>query len=108
MTSTVAPVAPASRLPCSSAASQVVRYVSSSSMASSARLGVIRWASGSRSRSAVSARLLQQPVTAGGHHDRVQDHDGGAHLLEPGADGIDHRGVAQHADLDGVDGDVRR
>ena len=51
-------------------------------------------------------RFLQQPVAARRHHHRVQDHDAGAHLFEPGPDGVDHRVVAEHADLDGVDGDV--
>ena len=51
-------------------------------------------------------RFLQEPVTAGGDHHRVQDHDGGAHLFQPAADGVDHGGVAEHADLDGVDADV--
>ncbi len=51
-------------------------------------------------------RFLQEPVAAGGDHHRVQDDDGGAHLFQPAADGVDHRGVAEHADLDGVDADV--
>ena len=36
-------------------------------------------------------RFLQEPVTAGGDHHRVQDHDGGTHLFQPAADGVDHR-----------------
>ena len=50
--------------------------------------------------------FLQEPVPAGGDHHRVQDHDGGAHLFQPDADGVDHGGVTEHADLDGVDADV--
>ena len=66
---------------------------------------MIRSASGSRAQCRLGG-LPQEPVAAGGHHYRIQDHDGGAHLLQPAADGVDHRGVAQHADLDGVDADV--
>ena len=35
-------------------------------------------------------RFLQQPVPARGHHHRIQDHDGGTHLLQPAADRVNH------------------
>jgi hypothetical protein len=50
--------------------------------------------------------LLQEPVTAGGHHHRVHNHDAGTHLFEPGTDSFNHRGIAEHSYFHGVDADV--
>ena len=50
--------------------------------------------------------LLQQAMTRAGDHDRVEDDDGGRVLAQRLADEGDGRCVAEHADLDGVDGDV--
>ena len=50
--------------------------------------------------------LLQQAVAAGGHHDRVKDHDAGTDLLQPAADRGDHLLVTEHPDFHGVNADV--
>ncbi|KAG1433620.1 hypothetical protein G6F57_022019 [Rhizopus arrhizus] len=49
---------------------------------------------------------FQQQVAALGHHDRVQHHVGGRPLGQLLGHDLDHRALAQHADLDGVDAHV--
>ena len=50
--------------------------------------------------------LFQQAVPRAGDHDRVEDDDGRRVVAQRLPDEGDGRGVAEHADLDGVDGDV--
>ena len=61
-------------------------------------------------RHEVAQRLLrfrlQQAVTAGGNHDRVEHDHGHGVLTQPGADGADRICVAEHADFHGVHRDV--
>ena len=49
---------------------------------------------------------LQQAVTAGSNHDRVEHNHGHRMLAQPGADGADRVCVAEHADFHGVNRDV--
>jgi len=50
--------------------------------------------------------VVEQPVTAGGDHHRVEDHKIMGVAAQEVPDGTDDAGVGQHPDLDGVETDI--
>ena len=51
-------------------------------------------------------RFLEEGIAAFGDHDRIQDHRRAIDLAKGFGDGIDQGHIGNHADFDGVDGDI--